>query len=84
MAVTLSMENVSVRNSKMPMDLAKIVELLENGGGQIVMSTTPFRSILQDMEEQYWKYHSPLGNPGDVVLLLEDYRVDHICQSADG
>lgn len=63
---------------------AKIAELIAGKGGSITLSTTPHAMELAEMEPQYWRFHSPWGNPGDLVWALENYRIDRVCQNAEG
>lgn len=74
----------SVKLTKYKFSLDKITEIIEGRGGQVSLSTTPYAVELAEMEQQYWRFHSPWGNPGDKVYALENYRIDKVCQTANG
>lgn len=78
------MEKCTAKITRFELPLAKVQGLLENNGGDLSLSLTPYLNDLASMETQYWKYHSPWGNPGDKVYILEKFRVERLCQSADG
>lgn len=78
------MEKVASKVTRFELPLDKIKGLIENGGGDLPLGVTPFLNDLSSMEKQYWKFHSPWGNPGDKLYILEKFRVDRLCQSADG
>ena len=74
----------SPKTTRFQFALAKVTELLQGNGGVVTLSTTPYAVELAEMEPQYWRFHSPWGNPGDIVHALENYRIERVCQSADG
>lgn len=75
---------VTANITKFELPLSEITPLLDANGGTLKLSPTPYLNELASMEQQYWKYHSPWGNPGDKLYVLEKFRVERLCQSADG
>lgn len=78
------MGTCSPKLTKYQFPASKVKELLDARGGTVTLSTTPYAVELSAMESQYWRFHSPWGNPGDKVYALENYRIERVCQSADG
>lgn len=78
------MEKVGAKITRIELPISKVQNLLDNGGGDLSLSLTPHLTELSSMEQQYWKYHTPWGNPGDKVHVLEKYRIDRMCTTVDG
>lgn len=78
------MSKVEAQVTRIELPLNEVKNLLENNGGDLSLGLTPALNSLASMEKQYWKFHSPWGNPGDKLYILEKFRVDRLCQSADG
>lgn len=60
-----------------------IQELLQNKGGEVKINTSLYPD-LNTVEQQYWKFHTPYGVPGDELLILEDYAIREVSQTAEG
>jgi hypothetical protein len=64
--------------------VSSIVEdLISNSGGTIRESTNKYTG-LNEISDNYWKYHTPYGVQGDEIILREDYRFTKICQTTKG
>ena len=62
---------------------AVIQEIIQNGGGEIHISTSEYQD-LNSLDTQYWKFHSPYGVPGDELIVLEDYAIREFSQTSHG
>jgi hypothetical protein len=60
-----------------------VTSLITNNGGTVTESTSGHPE-LNDMSSLYWKFHSPLGVPGDLILVPEPYKIDKVCQERTG
>lgn len=62
---------------------AVVQEILQNGGGEVRVNTTLYPD-LNTIDQEYWKFHSPYGSPGDELILLEDFAVREVAQNSEG
>lgn len=60
-----------------------VQEILQSGGGEVRISTAQFPD-LNTVDQEYWKFHSPYGQPGDELIILEDYAIRKISQTSKG
>lgn len=60
-----------------------VQEILQNGGGEIRINTSLYPD-LNSIDQEYWKYHSPYGSPGDELIILEDYAIREVGQTSAG
>lgn len=77
------MESCKAKITKFELPISKVQEILADGGGTIALPTTPYAVDLATMESQYHKYHTPWGQPGDKVYILERYRITKMCTLPD-
>lgn len=60
-----------------------VQEILQNGGGEIRVNTSVYPD-LNTVDQEYWKFHTPYGLPGDELVILEDYAIREVSQTSDG
>lgn len=61
-----------------------VLKLNDSSASPVFNLTLPVKRkdliyLKNNYDEEYYKYHSPYGNPGDEIYVVEDYIIKKIC-----